>query len=301
MHDLIVVPLDGSKLAERAMAMAVPLAEQQGARILLLGAYGPVLPIILGGGVPVREPALDRAWRGERATYLEKAARRLGAQTTVPVESRMVDGGAAEAIQQAAADARAALIVMTSHGRGGFKRFWLGSVADRVVRTATVPVLLLSGGRTTGTRQAGRPLFAHLLVALDGSRRAESAIPHARALLPATGSKLTLAHVVDPVLALPATSEAQRPEQVVVESYLAPLAHGLRSDALAVEHAVGIGEHVAAALIELAGTTGAGAIAITSHGAGELPRFVVGSTTDKLIRTSPVPILVCPASGEPDE
>ncbi|MHB1298301.1 MAG: universal stress protein [Gemmatimonadaceae bacterium] len=298
MHDLIVVPLDGSKLAERAIALAVPLAEQHGARLVLLTVQHPILPLISGGGVPVRDPALDHERRQEQERYLNKTTKRLAKQTGVPVEGRLVVGETAEMIAKAGASATSGLIVMTTHGRGGFKRFWLGSVTDRVVRRAEVPVLLSTGNRSTGTRQAGRPLFNHLLVPLDGSKRAEMALRAARTLLEGVPGRLTLAHVVHPMMALAATKRGRTPDQEIVESYLEPLSREMSGPTLTVDHATLVNATVPTALMELVKTSHAECIAITSQGAGRLQTFMVGGTTDKLMRTSAVPVLVCPATPE---
>lgn len=296
MFDLIVVPLDGSRLSERALSLAVPLAEQHRAALTLLHAHAPVLPLPLGGGAPMRDPALELAAREEQSKYVARLAKRLAKQTGLSVTPVLADGGAAETIVARAGEARDALIVMTTHGRGGFKRFWLGSVADRVTRLAHVPVLLLTGNRSTGKRLAGTPLFGHVLVSLDGSPRAEGALRAAERLVAGAPARLTLAHVVHPMTAVAAQAMARDPAREAITGYLEPLIARHRREGLRLDHDVAVDGDVTGALLKMAKAHEVGAIAITSQGMSGVQRFVVGSVADKLIRTSPVPVLVCPGA-----
>lgn len=302
MYDLIVVPVDGSKLAERAFTLAIPLARQHGARLALLFAQPDVLQAIVGRGVTVRDPSLDNAQRLEMEKYVARTAKRLKKQTEVAVEAHVREGPAAEVIADFAAEARNALVVMSSHGRGGFKRFWLGSVADRLLHQARVPVLLLKGGRSSGTRMTGASAFARVLVAVDGSERSEVAVSATQTLLEGAGGRITLVHVVDAAVAMAATQLQQRPEQFVAESYLAPLARQATTDRLEVDYQVVVDDVVAPALVKLAGELDADCIAVASRGAGGADRLIFGSVADKVVRTATVPLFVCPAppsrSGE---
>lgn len=295
MYDLIVVPVDGSKLAERAFALAVPLAQQHGARLALLYAPPDLLQSIVRGGVTVLDPSLDNAQRLEMEKYVARTAKRLQKQTGVAVEPHVREGEAAEVIAAFAAEAREGLVVMSSHGRGGFKRFWLGSVADRLLHHARVPVLLLKGGRSTGSRMTGASVFARMLVAVDGSERSEVALRAAQTMLAGAGGSITLAHVIDSAVAVPATHLQQRPEQFIGESYLAPLAREATTDGVEVDYRVVVADAVAPALVELAGDLHADCVVVATRGAGGTERLLFGSVADKVVRTSPVPVFVCPA------
>lgn len=295
MHDLIVVPVDGSKLAERAFALAVPLAQQHGARLALLHAQPRVLETIVRGGVTVLDPTFDNTRRQEMERYVKRAAKRVQKQTGIAVEPHVREGEAAEVIATFAAAAREGLVVMSSHGRGGFKRFWLGSVADRLLHQARVPVLLLKGGRSTGSRMTGAAVFTRMLVAVDGSERSEVALRAAQALLAGTGGSITLAHVIDSAVAVPATHLQQRPEQFIGESYLAPLAREATTDGVEVDYRVVVDDSVAPAIVQLAGELDADCVVVATRGAGATERLIFGSVADKVVRTSPVPVFVCPA------
>ena len=133
----ILVPLDGSALAEAALPKAVELAEVSGARILLLrAAQAQTLPGIDPTEAQVRVVS-------EAETYLAEIQKRLAPQGHVKVETAVWYGPAAHAIVEAARVRKADEIVMTTHGRSGLGRLLLGSVAESVLRGTTTPILLL--------------------------------------------------------------------------------------------------------------------------------------------------------------
>jgi nucleotide-binding universal stress UspA family protein len=133
----ILVPVDGSALAEAALPRALELAEVSGARVLLLrAAQAPTVP-----GVDPTE-AQVRVVR-EAETYLAQLRQRLTREGGVKVETSVWYGPAAHAIVEAARLHRADEIVMTTHGRSGLGRLLLGSVAESVLRGTTTPILLL--------------------------------------------------------------------------------------------------------------------------------------------------------------
>ena len=135
--DTILVPVDGSALAEAALPRALELAEISGARLLLLrAAQASSLP-----GVDPTE-AQARVVR-EAETYLAHLQERLTRQGDVKVETSVWYGPAAYAIVEAARIHAVDQIVMTTHGRSGLGRLLLGSVAESVLRGTTTPILLL--------------------------------------------------------------------------------------------------------------------------------------------------------------
>ncbi|MCC7002877.1 MAG: universal stress protein [Gemmatimonadaceae bacterium] len=295
----ILVPVDGSKLSERALALAIPLAEQHGARIVTILVHEPILPLVSGGGAPVRDAALDERHRAEQETSVLKLAQRTRKLTSAPVEAKFAYGRIVPTLVEQAKSLNAELIVASTHGRGGIQRFWLGSVADGLVRHALVPVLLVRGNRPTAKRVAGAPAFTRALVPLDGSARAEEAADAAVTLLRGVAAKLTLLHVVHPMTAVAAAASElpDGPEQEVVTNYLEPVARRFASAQLEVRLDVRVDANVARVVLEAAEAHDAELIAIAGQGMSGVQRFIVGSVADKLIRTSPVPVLVVPPRG----
>jgi nucleotide-binding universal stress UspA family protein len=300
MYNGILVPVDGSTLGERALTLAIPLAEQHEARLVLIHVHEPVLPMTAGGGMPVSDPALDQSWREEQRQYLEKLAKRMRKRTTRPVETVFRDGDVVPTIERTVREMGIRLVVMCTHGRGGFQRFFLGSVADGLMRHLPVPLLLLRGARgapTSHEGKAGQAIFERVLVPLDGSDRAELALTEVGALLGTTSSTLLLAHVVHPMVAAAAAHLARRPDLDIQTTYLEPLAARLRSTMRSVIYEARVDGNVARALKEIAEKHGADLIALTSQGLGGVQRFVVGSVADKLVRTAMQPVLICPGAA----
>jgi nucleotide-binding universal stress UspA family protein len=135
--DTILVPLDGSLLAEAALPRAVDLARVSGGRLLLVRAVeAKGLP-----GVDAAEAQVRVVREGE--AYLAGVQEQLRATTPAAVETSVWYGPAAYAIVEAARVRKADVIVMTTHGRSGLGRLVLGSVAESVLRGTTTPILLL--------------------------------------------------------------------------------------------------------------------------------------------------------------
>ncbi len=132
----ILVPLDGSTLAESAIAKAVEMAPPGGATLVLMRVAEPF------PGVSPTDAQIDLIREAE--TYLAGVAARLAQQGFTKVETSVWYGPAAEAIVDAAR--KADVIVMTTHGRGGLSRLIVGSVAESVLRGTTVPILIVRAG-----------------------------------------------------------------------------------------------------------------------------------------------------------
>jgi nucleotide-binding universal stress UspA family protein len=141
----ILVPLDGSALAEAAVAKAVDIARQSPAAsvVLLRAAEAPAL----AGGDPI-EAQVEVVREAEE--YLESVAARVREEGVAEVSTSVWYGPPAPAIVEAAETAKVDMIVMSTHGRSGLGRLFLGSVAESVLRATPTPILLL--------RPAGAPL-----------------------------------------------------------------------------------------------------------------------------------------------
>lgn len=139
----ILVPLDGSPLAETALPEALDLARQGGGTLILLRAVE--AHTIVGNLMDAQVEVVREA-----EEYLEGVAARLRGQGMAKVETSVWYGSASLSIVDAARLRRADLIVMFSHGRSGIGRLVLGSVAESVLRASSMPILLL--------RAAGAPL-----------------------------------------------------------------------------------------------------------------------------------------------
>ena len=140
MYKRIVVPLDGSSLAEQALPHAVTQAAQFGAELILLKVLAPLPEVVFSAPAAVRNA--EKMSRQLARDYLEDTAAGLRAQG-IAVQAATVDGEPYMQIIRYAEEQGAGMIVLSTRGQSGFSRWLLGSVADRVVRGATVPVLLV--------------------------------------------------------------------------------------------------------------------------------------------------------------
>lgn len=180
---------------------------------------------------------------------------------------------------------------MTTHGYGGFERFWLGSVADTLVRIAGVPLLLHRphGGETVPF--AGRTI----LVPLDGSPFAEQILPAASWLARALSAHVHLLRVVAPP---PHPDDTPAPDSLGdsaradAERYLRQVSLGMAEQGCHVE-AHGVEQaQPARAILDFAEQHRVDLIAMTTHGRGDVQRLLLGSVSDKVLRSAAVPLLL---------
>jgi len=286
MFDRILVPLDGSTFAEAAFPAAIAVAERFGGEIRLLR----VRPHLWADEAMELERALDQeAW-----AYLADATTRLRAMTSVPVSSDSRRGNVAEEII-AEAETSHDLIVMTSHGRGGLSRIWLGSVTDACLRTTECPALVVrppQSGEETDFR------IERVVVPLDGSTVAEAALPPAVALADAFRADVLLVRsVLAPVpldtALFPAPDWVPVDPRQLVDSARADLekvASGVETARGRPRVHVDMGRHPAIAIGDAAGK--AGLVVMAAHAHSGWRRAILGSVTDKVVRTAEGAVLV---------
>jgi nucleotide-binding universal stress UspA family protein len=307
----ILVPLDGSPFGEHALPYALSIARRTGATVKLLNVLTPIATLY--GEAPLFvDDQLEQRLRDRQVEaqekYLDRVARRVEAASAVKVVKLVDDGEIASTIRAQAARNRADLIVMTTHGRGPLGRFWLGSVADELVRESPVPVLLMrpTEEKVDLTRE---PPLKHFLVPLDGSPLAEQMLPRAVELGRFLGADFTLMRVVKPVatvvpvgdagtLGFEVRAMAERVEtlqqKLVTEAqdYLERLAKPLRESGLTVVTRVDVAEQPATAVLRDAVPAVIDVVALETHGRRGLSRLFLGSVADKVIRGAHVPVLV---------
>jgi len=304
MLSTVLVPLDGSTFAETALDFAVPLAFSARARIYLVMAKHPVTMLAGMGETAGFLPDSDRESDRESGEYLAGTVAKWGEVGDWPLQFRLADGSAGEAICGEAGRVGADLIVMATHGRGALGRLWLGSVADYVVRHATRPVLLVHPGRdgTEALNRNGRTI----LVALDQSEYSDAILDPVVDLALATESKISLLTVVAPIFA-PAEPAMpypvpQHPAIVArrsdeAHSRLRRVAARLRRRGVSVSTRVVIGDSAAGAIVQVLREARFDMVALTTHGASGVRRLILGSVAEKVIRMAEKPVLVLhPAS-----
>jgi len=147
----ILIPLDGSPLAEKALEVAEPLALAGGLEILLLRVVPPAPPLLDEGRMLMTADEVIAMERREAGEYLAMVAVGLRARG-LQVRRLLRVGDPARAILAAAEAEGVALIAMATHGRGGLGRLLFGSVTAAVVEASPIPVLIVRPGQAAATR-----------------------------------------------------------------------------------------------------------------------------------------------------
>lgn len=284
MFNKILVPLDGSQLAERALAPALGMAQHVHGDVLLLRVAMPVrmlVPTDGGYGVLWPDESVDRN-HTEGEQYLE-AIRTAHAKPEFIVHTAVVDGDVASAIVDTATGENIDLIAMSTHGYSGITHWVLGSVAEKVLSDAQCPVLIV---------RSEQPI-RRVLIALDGSTLSELALAPALELAAALNAEATLLRVVDPVdmhdieyyeqiehgLGL----RMQRDFHDSAERYLRDLAATHPHARLNIHTEVEEGS-AAERILKFAESHGIDLIAMATHGRSGLQRWMYGSVTQKVMR-----------------
>lgn len=300
MAKTILVPLDGSTFAEHALPVATGLARAAGGRLHLVQVHEvPVVPTSPDLLVPY-DAQWDSALRQQEEEYLQSAANRIAERAGLQARTELLSGPAEMALATYAREMDVDLVVMTTHGRSGLSRMWLGSVADGVIRRSQVPVLLLRPSHEeVDYDEELHPL--HVLCPLDGSELSRGIIEPALWLGGLSNARYTLMRVTLPIPLLRPkfvapesggedrlTEEEQARAQAEVDEVAAPLRErGLNVETTVASHGV-----PAVAILEYAATHAVDLIALATHGRGGWSRLALGSVADKVLRGSMMPVLV---------
>lgn len=305
----ILVPLDGSHRAERAIPVAARVARATGGTVLLVRVITP--PSMYGPSFvppPLGIQKTDEI-RFEVAAYLTQVAG-LPVLSGVPTHTETLTGQPADAILMAIDTLSADIIILTSHGRTGLMRWALGSVAQHLVRHAHIPVLVLhESGPAPLKRETGVDHPVRVLVPLDGSVVAEAALPYALQLVTALAAPaeaaIHLALVVSPYEA----DKNNMPEALMVDgakNYLSGIAARLKAEPLkaTITWSVVSDLDIATALVRVSenGEDAAGGgvsggcdiIAMSSIGRSGITRLVMGSIAERVLWTTDRPTLIIP-------
>jgi nucleotide-binding universal stress UspA family protein len=295
----LLVPLDGSELAERALPYAVRLAAERGGRLVLTRAA-------------LAPPPSGLDWERQQLTVMDEATAYLAdvsqkVATRVPVTTAPLYGHAADAILAAAEQMSADSIVMATHGRTGLAHLLHGSGAEAVLTRSPVPVFVVYARPGEAAAPPFDSASARILVPLDGSAFAEAALPAALEIVGAAG-ELVLCSVAA------APDHVERDQQGRVRAYLDQQEEAVRRETLDylrqveaelkqqrpdlhVTVDVRIGDPAPGiAMAEIA--CGADLVVMATHGRTGLRRAVLGSVAGAVLIMGSVPVLlVSPAAS----
>jgi nucleotide-binding universal stress UspA family protein len=292
MFHKILIPLDGSPLAEHVITQVQRLAPPATTALVLVSVIEPWRYSF--GAIDFTTPNLVTFIRTSTQEYMDGQRTRLQA-AGYQVDGQIVDGDPAQEILDAARRTGADLIALSTHGRSGFVRWALGSVAERVIQGATLPIFLVR----ERTMVPVHPL-RRLLVPLDGSTLAEWALPPAQALAQESGASLLLLQVVQDLdegsrrilfeseAAAEATIGLWRAE---AEAYLEGAGQALRSRGVPIEVRALVGDPNKA-ICDTVAKENIDLMVMSTHGRSGLNRWVYGSVANKVLRGASCPLLL---------
>jgi nucleotide-binding universal stress UspA family protein len=288
----ILIPLDGSELAAKAIPVAEALCRQLSAELHLVSVVPYLALPYAGAGTYVSGEVYQRI-EGDREREARRsleqaalAAHQHGVQTEIHLER----GDVAGRVLDTADDLGIDLIVMTTHGRTGLARFALGSVADRVVRGGVAPVLLLhsfaADDRQTDFTDVD---LSYALVPLDGSAEAEAPLFSIVTTLAGHGlCAITLLRVTDPRDGDAGERECDR----YLEDARHRLSQQLTGRDCAINTVVLGGRNPAERIVSFTEEGPYHLVVMATHGEAGVGRWAFGSVTDRVLRDGKLPLLL---------
>ncbi len=284
MFNKVLVTLDGSPLAEAVLPWVPVIAGAASAQEVTLFT-------VIEEGTPEQLRVAEG--------YLKSQADRLqgGAGFTPEVHvlaARSPIVGVASTILKYAEDNGMDLIILSTHGRSGFDRWSMGSVAEKLLKGADIPLFLV---RSTETAIMVPAQLRKFLAPVDGSPLAEQAMPHVEQLARSAGAEVTLLYVEAPPEpgadhGPSATAQSQHRRELL--AYLGTLLPELAKAGVPAKRQLRVG-HPAEEIVNEVERGDVDLVIMSSHGRTGIARATLGSVADRVLRTSPVPVLLVPS------
>ena len=278
----ILVPLDGSALAERVVPAALYLAEAMSGSLTLLT-------------VVAKKPGYDanlmakaiQTGAYEANLYLHSVRKRV-MPSLVPIETAVITGKPDKDIIKFAREANTDLIIMSTHGRSGLTRWSFGRTAEKVLRRAPCPTVIL---RSEQAIEPGK--FDRVLLPLDGSPLAERVLTPALDMVQALGVELYLIRVVEPgsFYGFGHNDDAVEAELEVAQTYLAEVRDRWLPEGVPVHNHVAVGS-ATDVIVDYAKAQKIGLILLSSRGISGFDNWMFGSVAERLMKGAPCAILV---------
>jgi nucleotide-binding universal stress UspA family protein len=307
MNRKILVPLDGSELAEKALRYARTPAARIGAEVILLHVCGPE-ECHCEAEKCTAQP-MHRVYVEHTAQMFRNSLEAVAADK-IEIGWEILVGDPAAQIVSYAREQNADRIIMASHGRSGIGRWVIGSVADKVARESPVPVVIIRASAEEAER-SDMP-DSKILVLLDGSDMAEQVLPFAIEHAEMSGRKVVLLRICEPPdiespffyhltrVEYPPTKpliwddyvkEVMAKCEDKTKEYLAGIEKRLKDDGLKVSSEILVGKP-ADEIVDYVGKHSFNLIAMTTHGRSGLTRWAYGSVADRVLHTASCPLLL---------
>lgn len=301
MYKKLLVTLDGSKLSESILPHARILARKFDLPVDLLRVVeSEVIAVAVNPKRNYSHSDAEQDLRTASTNYLEGIAESFANSRKVSCYTRV--GDPAEVIIEKADEEGGTLVAMSTHGRSGTQRWYLGSIADKVLHASKSPMLLVKGKEDAEPHDQ-EATVNRIIVPLDGSPLAEKALPHATAAAQALDAEIDMVRVYSLITNayygegyMPNFEEIADQVREEASDYLETKVSELTT--AGVKHGDGIIKEgdAAAKIIELAQETPNSLIVICSHGRTGISRWVLGGTADRIVRHSGDPVLVIRAA-----
>lgn len=308
MFDPILVPLDGSLLAECVLPHAVAIARAFDARIILLRVLEKNQ---VNGAAQIFDLLNWQIKKTEAKLYLEKISAQLK-KFQLQINAIVMEGLMAESITEYAQSQGVKLIILSSHGRSGVSQWGISSVAQKIILGSPTSVMIVRAQQPVGS-EVKEQSYKQILVPLDGSQRAEYALPGITALARFHKSRIHILHVVKPpemVRRLPPTQEDLDLANRIVKlnlgeakQYLEQVKSRSRLEAIEGQTHLITGDNAAPALHGLVEQEGIDLVAVNAHGYSGNTQWPYGSLVINLMLYGKVPLLIVqdfPTKKEPN-
>jgi nucleotide-binding universal stress UspA family protein len=295
-EQLIVVPLDGSELSERAVPYAALYAKTFGGRILLATVWEGAEQALIET-LPAVADDLFKEGENYYEKYLASVAEKYLADG-VKVDAEVLTGKPADTILKLIEERHADVLVLATHGRSGIGRWWYGSVAGEIAQQATIPRIIV------GPKVLSQPTKAikvdGVLVPLDGSKLSEAALEHGARIANAFGAALHVVQAISPVAQtylfdVPSVTSVDVQARIDegVGEYLANIARKLENEATVKTHV--LRGPAADVLVDYIEEHGIDLVVMASHGRGGLARVALGSVADRMLQSDAPVFLIRPS------
>ena len=295
----IIIPLDGSELAETALPYAAALAEGLRTHLVLITVWEGT-ESELGATFPAMAMEIEKGAQNYFTQYLDGVRARYGRADQTRAIIRV--GDAAEQILNAVEETGARMLVIATHGRSGVGRWIYGSTAGRLLRTSHVPVVAV--GPNVRPRATAQVALKHLMVPLDGSPLSEAALPVAVSIAASLGARVSLVRSVRWAVqaypySLPDAYVPQIDEELEAgaKAYLRRMEEALKGkvevDAFVVRGGIADG------LMDVADKQAVDLVVMTTHARAGIARAALGSTADRMLQGKAPVMLVRPEEKTP--
>ena len=303
MYKKILVPLDGSELAEKVLPYAIQLTARFQAETVLLHVFAAGESQSSGMSKAYIEHTAEKV--RERLQEIAQKSRLSAGKVTIPIKSETVAGDVASSILKYAEESKIDLIVMSKHGQSGIGHWLMGSIAHKIFSISRIPVLIIHPVNGDKIMQSGWP--RNVLVPLDGSKMSETVLSHVEDLFNQgqSGGEVTLVKVSEPpdliadypegIMRLSWDEHVNQAKSAAKEAglvYLGEKQKQLEAKGIKVNIEVILGENAIPAIIRYIREHPFDLVAMTTHGHSGMSVWPWGHVADRIIQVNIKPILL---------